>query len=84
MTPEEALQDPYQVQNNNQEPEQARTPKFKPGDYVRISKHRKTLKRGYEANFTDEVFIVLEAHKTDPPTYEIVDIRANQIIGNVL
>ena len=81
MTPEEALQDPYQVQENTQEPEQARSPKFKPGDYVRISKHRKTFKRGYEANFTDEVFIVLEAHKTDPPTYEIVDIRANKIIG---
>ena len=28
MTPEEALQDPYQVQENTQEPEQARTPKF--------------------------------------------------------
>ena len=81
VTPEEALQDPYQVQENTQEPEQARTPKFKPGDYVRISKHRKTFKRGYEANCTDEVFIVLEAHKTDPPTYEIVDIRANKIIG---
>ena len=26
MTPEEALQDPYQVQENTQEPEQARTP----------------------------------------------------------
>ena len=81
MTPEEALQDPYQVQENIQEPEEARSPKFKPGDYVRISKYRNTFKRGYEANFTDEVFIVLEAHKTDPPTYEIVDIRVNKIIG---
>ena len=81
MTPEEALQDPYQVQENTQEPEQARTPKFKPGDYVRISKHRKTFKPGYEANFTDEVFIVLEAQNTDPSTYEIVHIRTDKIIG---
>ena len=50
---------------------------------MRISKHRKTFKRGYEANFTDEVFIVLETHKTDPPTDEIIDIRANKIIGTL-
>ena len=48
---------------------------------MRISKHHETFKRGCEANFTDEVFIVLEAHKTNPPTYEIIDIRANKIIG---
>ena len=48
---------------------------------MRISKHRKIFKRGYEANFTDEVFIVLEAHMTDPPTYKIIDSRAKKITG---
>ena len=81
MTPKEALQDPYEVHENTKQPERRTTPKFEPGDYVRISKYRKTFKRGYEANFTDEVFIVSEVHNTSPPTYEIVDIKANKIIG---
>ena len=50
MTPQEALQDPSQVLENTMRPESHNTPKFKPGDYVRIPKHRKTFKRGYEAN----------------------------------
>ena len=81
MTPEEAVQDPYEVTENTTKSERATEPKFKPGDYVRISKYRKTFKRGYEANYTNEVFIVSDVYKTDPPTYEIVDIKANKIIG---
>ena len=87
MTPEEAVQDPYEVTENTSEKERTQPaspglkPKFKPGDYVRISKYRKTFKRGYEANYTNEVFIVSEVYKTDPPTYQIVDIKANKIIG---
>ena len=80
MTPEEAVQDPNEVTENTSEKERTQ-PKFKPGDYVRISKYRKTFKRGYEANYTNEVFIVSEVYKTDPPTYQIVDIKANKIIG---
>ena len=80
MTPEEANLDPGSVPTGSST-KRSKTPKFKPGDYVRISKHRKTFKRGYEANFTDEVFIVFEVHKTDPITYEIIDIQANKIIG---
>ena len=87
MTPEEAVQNPYEVTENTSEKERTQpsytraTAQFKLGDYVRISKYRKTFKRGYEANYTNEVFIVSEVYKTDQPTYQIVDIKANKIIG---
>ena len=57
-------------------------PKFSAGDFVRISKHRGKFKRGYTANYTDEVFVVTDVLKTTPVTYKIAEIRnAEKIIG---
>ena len=33
-------------------------PKFKVGDYVRISKHKNIFAKGYTPNWSDEVFVV--------------------------
>ena len=33
-------------------------PKFKVGDTVRVSKYKSIFTKGYEANFTEEIFIV--------------------------
>ena len=46
-----------------------------------ISKYRKTLKGGYEANYINWVFIVCDVYITDPTTYKDVDIKANKMIG---
>ena len=63
-------------------PTETQTPKFKTGDYVRISKYRTKFSRGYEPNFTNEVFVVTDVLKTTPPTYNIAEIKhADKIIG---
>ena len=47
MTPEEAMLDPwYRTNGIEQCPSEVSAPKFKPGDYVQISKYRKMFKRG--------------------------------------
>ena len=50
-------------------------PKFRIGDEVRISKYKNIFKKGYEANFTEEIF------RGDPNMYEIEDHEGEPIIG---
>ena len=60
----------------------ASKPKFKMGDFVRISKYKGKFKRGYKANYTNEVFVISNILKTVPPTYTVAEIRnADNIIG---
>ena len=79
MTPNEALTKPVEAYSTDQK---KLVPKFSPGDFVRISKHRGKFKRGYTANYTNEVFVVTDILNTQPITYRIADIRnAERIIG---
>ena len=57
-------------------------PKFKLDDRVRISKKRKDFTKGYLPNFTQEIFIIHEVLKTDPPTYKLKDMNNEIIIGS--
>ena len=50
-------------------------PKFKVGDMVRISKYKSTFTKGYEANFTEELFKVIKVIRGDPNVYEIDDLE---------
>ena len=54
------------------------TPKFKVGDTVRVSKYKSIFAKGYEANFSEEIFKVLRG---DPTVYEIEDHEGEPIIG---
>ena len=56
-------------------------PKFKVGDTVRISKYKNIFKKGYEQNFTDEIFSVTKVFRGDPNMYEIVDEDNESIHG---
>ena len=56
-------------------------PKFKVGDMVRISKYKSTFTKGYEANFTGELFKVVKVIRGDPTIYEIEDLEFEPIIG---
>ena len=44
-------------------------PKFKVGDYVRISKYKNIFAKGYMPNWSEEVFVVHEVKNTAPWTY---------------
>ena len=50
-----------------------RKPKFKVADRVRISKYDLPFRRGYEPQFTKEVFEIVPNSSIKPPTYTIKD-----------
>ena len=54
---------------------------FQVGDTVRVSKHKLTFEKGYETNWTEELFIVTECVLRDPPVYRIKDLLDEPIQG---
>ena len=58
-----------------------RTPEYKVGDSVRIHKYKSIFSKGYEPNFTSEVFKVKSVLRGDPNTYVLEDLEEEPIIG---
>ena len=56
-------------------------PKFRVGDTVRVSIYKSIFSKGYEANFTEEIFKISRVLRGDPNVYEIEDHEGEQIIG---
>ena len=56
-------------------------PKFRTGDTVRVSKYKNVFAKGYEANFTEEIFKVSKVFRGDPTVYELEDHEGEPIIG---
>ena len=56
-------------------------PKFKLGDYVRISKYRNIFVKGYTPNWSEEVCVIEKVKNTVPWTYVINDLNGEEIIG---
>lgn len=56
-------------------------PKFKVGDTVRISKYKSIFTKGYEANFTEELFKITKVFRGHPNTYAVEDQEGESIIG---
>ena len=56
-------------------------PKFKVGDYVRISKYKNIFAKGYMPNWSEEVFVTKKVKNTIPWTYVINDLNGEEIIG---
>ena len=50
-------------------------PKFKVGDYVRISKYKNIFAKGYISNWSEEVFVVSKIKNTVPWTYVVSDLN---------
>ena len=46
-------------------------PKVRVGDTVRVSRYKSIFSKGYEANFTEEIFKVKKMLRGDPNMYEI-------------
>ena len=55
--------------------------KFKIGDCVRISKYKHIFKKGFEQNYTDEIFIISKVLQTSPTTYKLKDYDDEEICG---
>ena len=56
-------------------------PKFKVGDYVRISEYKNIFPKGYIPNWPEEVFKVKKIKNTVPWTYVINGLSGEEIIG---
>ena len=55
--------------------------KFSVGDQVRISKARRTFKKGYLPSWTEEVFTITKRIRRKPPVYKIVDYHGDELEG---
>lgn len=58
-------------------------PKFKIGDFVRLSKYKHVFEKGYTANYTTEVFQINDVRNTNPITYKLIDLEGDEILGSV-
>ena len=56
-------------------------PKFRVGDTVRVSRYKSVFGKGYEANFTEEIFKVTRVLRGDPNVYELEDHEGEPIVG---
>ena len=56
-------------------------PKFKVGDYVRISKYKNVFAKGYTPDWSEEVFVIKNVKNTFLWTYVINDLNGEEIIG---
>ena len=56
-------------------------PKFKVGDYVRISNYENIFAKGYTPNWFEEDFVIKKVKNTVLWTYVINDLKGKVIIG---
>ena len=55
--------------------------KFSPGDRMRLSKAKRTFKKGYLPNWTEELFTVVKCIETRPPVYLVKDDHGEILEG---
>jgi transposase InsO family protein len=56
-------------------------PKYRVDDQVRISRYKSTFAKGYDANFTEEIFKISKVFRWDPTMYELTDHTGEPIVG---
>lgn len=57
-------------------------PNFNVGDYVRITKYKHVFQKGYESNWSDEIFIISSIIDRSPwIVYTITDLQNEPIVG---
>lgn len=54
---------------------------FRVGDNVRISKTDIPFRKGYKPQFTDEIFEIQKISTRNPPTYKLIDMASEKILG---
>ena len=55
------------------------TPKFRVGDRVRVSKAKRHFEKAYMANWMEELFTIVDAHRSNPPVYRLVDWQGEKL-----
>lgn len=66
----------------NRNETRTQTPNFNVGDYVRITKYKHIFQKGYESNWSDEVFIISSIIERSPwVVYTLKDLQNESISG---
>ena len=65
----------------NEDPSNKKSPKFKVGDNVRISKYKIIFAKRHTPNWSEEVFVISKINNTVPLTYGISDLNCEEITG---
>ena len=84
MTPNQVnAQNEAEVRKRLYPPKESFRPrwKFEVGEQVRLCQARRSFKKGYLPNWTEELFVVNSRYATDPPTYSIKDYDGEIIAG---
>ena len=58
-----------------------KSPKFKVGDHVRISKYKNIFAEGYTPYWSEEVFVIKKVKNIVPWTYIVNDLNGEEITG---
>lgn len=74
-------QDVWFTLYGNMENEKRKPFVYQVGDTVRVSKHKLTFEKGYETNWSDELFVITECIPRNPPVYKIKDLLDEPIKG---
>ena len=54
-------------------------PKFSDGDRVCISKAKRHFEKEYMVNWTEELFTIVDVHRSDPSVYRLVDWHCDKL-----
>ena len=79
MKPTDVTDDSFTEYN---EKSNKKSPKFKIGDHVRISKYKNIFAKGYAPNWSEEIFVINKIKNTVPWTYAISDLNGEEITGS--
>jgi hypothetical protein len=92
VAPEKAYENPkllMQVKEKEKEKKEEKDekpkklkPRYKIGDFVRISRIKGVFEKGYEINWTPEVFVITQIHFSDPITYNLNDLMGEEVDGS--
>ena len=69
------------LRNIYNEPKIFQKSKYKVGNFVRISKHKGHFEKGYQPNWSTEVFKIDKINNTYPITYQLTDYTDTPISG---
>lgn len=73
----------FKIQYGKYLKKKAQKHKYNINDKVRISVYRKQFRKGYEKNFTDEIFTIVDKLNTIPVTYKIRDSQGIILEGSM-
>jgi transposase InsO family protein len=62
-------------------PSRVQSPKLKVGDTVRISREKMIFEKGYEKNWSEEIFKIVRVIKRKPIVYRLQDLEGESIEG---